>query len=81
MFMKSDMLKSPVYADENASMSTTDVKQQAHALIDSLEDTATWDEVAYHIEVRASIEQGLADVQAGRVHTTEEVRKHFGLDD
>jgi len=46
-----------------------------------LDDTATWDEVAYHMEVRASIEQGLADVKAGRVHTHEEVRKYFGLDD
>jgi predicted transcriptional regulator len=62
-------------------MSTTDVKEQAHALIDSLDDTATWDDVAYHMEVRASIEQGLADSKAGRVYTTEEVRKHFGLDD
>ena len=81
MFIKSDVLKSPGNADENASMSTSDVKQQAHALIDSLEDTATWGEVAYHIEVRASIEQDLADVQAGRVYTTEELRNHFDLDD
>ena len=75
------MLKQPVNTDENTCMSTSDVKQQAHELIDSLDDTATWDEVAYHMEVRASIEQGLADVKAGRVHTQEEVRKHFGLDD
>lgn len=75
------MLKSPVKADDNTDMSTSDIKQQAHELIDSLDDTATWEEVAYHMEVRASIEQGLADVKAGRVHTHEEVRKHFGLDD
>lgn len=75
------MLKSLVKTVENAGMSTSDVKQKAHELIDSLDDTATWDEVAYHMEVRASIEQGLADVKAGRVHTHEEVRKHFGLDD
>ena len=75
------MLKSPVKTDENTNMSTSDVKQQAHELIDSLDDAATWDEVAYRMEVRASIEQGLADVKAGRVHTNEEVRKHFGLDD
>ena len=75
------MLKSPAKADENTCMSTSDVKKQAHELIDSLDDTATWDEVAYRMEVRASIEQGLADVKAGRVHTHEEVRKHFGFDD
>jgi predicted transcriptional regulator len=75
------MLKSPVKTVENIDMPTSDVKQQAHELIDSMDDTATWDEVAYRMEVRASIEQGLADVKAGRVHTHEEVRKHFGLDD
>jgi len=61
-------------------MSTANVKQQAHALIDSLEEDATWDDVAYHMEVRASIERGLDDSKAGRVYTHEEVRKHFGLD-
>ena len=75
------MLKAPVDTDENTRMSTTDVKQQAHALIDNLDDTATWEEVAYHMEARASIEQGLADSKAGRVYTQEEVRKHFSLDD
>jgi len=79
--MNYDNLKVPVDRDENTVMSTTDIKEQAHALIDNLDDTATWDDVAYHMEVRASIEQGLADVEAGRVYTTEEVRKHFGLDD
>ena len=75
------MLKRTVNADENTCMPTSDLKQQAHELIDSLDDSATWDEVAYHMEVRASNEQGLADIKAGRMHTHEEVRKHFGLDE
>lgn len=78
---ESDMLMSPVKTDENSNMSTSDVKQQAHALIDSLDDAVTWDEIVYRMEIRASIEQGVEDVKAGRVYTHEEARKHFGLDD
>ncbi len=40
------------------------LKQQAHALIDNLPETATWDDVAYETELRASIEHGLADAEA-----------------
>ncbi len=40
------------------------LKQQAHALIDDLPDTATWDNVVYEMAVRRSIERGLADADA-----------------
>jgi len=63
------------------STPATNIKQAVHQLVDKLPETATWDDVAYHIEVRASIERGLADVAAGRVYTTEEVYKHFNLDE
>ena len=53
------------------------VKQQAHDLIDQLPDNATWDEIAYRMEVRASIERGLADSEASRVTSQEEVEKRF----
>ena len=53
------------------------VKQQAHDLIDQLPDSATWDEIAYRMEVRASIERGLADSEASRVTSQEEVEKRF----
>ena len=56
------------------------VKQDAHALVDQLAANATWDDLAYTVEVRASIERGLADIKAGRVVTTEELRREFGLD-
>lgn len=46
---------------------TTLLKQQAHALIDSLPESATWDDLAYEAELRASIEHGVADGQAGRI--------------
>lgn len=54
-------------------------KQQAHQLIDDLPDNATWDEISYHMEVRASIERGLADSEAGRVTPQEDVEKRFGI--
>lgn len=60
-------------------MSATNVKQQAHELIDQLPDNATWDEIAYRMEVHASIERGLADSEAGRVTPQEDVEKRFGI--
>lgn len=53
-------------------------KQQAHELLDQLPDNVTWDEIAYRVEVHASIERGLADSDAGRVTSQEDVEKHFG---
>ena len=41
------------------------LKQQAHALVENLPDTATWDDLAYEAELRASIERGLADSESG----------------
>jgi len=39
----------------------------------------SWSELAYHIEVRASVERGIEDAEAGRTFTTEEVKKRLGL--
>lgn len=60
---------------------TLPLKQQAHALIENLPDTATWDDVAYEAELRASIEHGLADAQAGRVIAVEDMMKEFGIEE
>ena len=61
-------------------MTSTNVKQAAHELLERLPETVTWDELAYEMEVRASIERGLADSEAGRVTSHEEVMKQFGLE-
>jgi predicted transcriptional regulator len=55
------------------------LKQQAHALIDGLPETATWDDVVYEMAVRRSIERGLADADAGRLTDVKDVRREFGL--
>lgn len=60
-------------------MQTTNIKSSAHELIDRLPESVSWSELAYHIEVRASIERGLEDAKAGRTYTTEEVKEHLGL--
>lgn len=54
-------------------------KQQAHALIDQLPDTASWDDVVYKMAMRRSIERGLADADAGRLTNVEDLRREFGL--
>lgn len=57
----------------------TNLKQQAHELIDRLPDGATWDDVVYEMAVRRSIERGLADADAGRLTDLKDVRREFGL--
>jgi predicted transcriptional regulator len=62
--------------EERASM-TTEIKSQAHQLINRLPDSATWSDVPYALELRADVEQGLSDANAGRVTTIEEVRQEY----
>lgn len=55
------------------------IKEEAHQLVDRLDDAATWDDLMYQIYVRQSIEAGLADSAAGRTVPVEQVRAQFGL--
>lgn len=57
------------------------LKQKAHALIDQLPETASWDDLAYEMDLRASIERGLADSRAGRVIPVEDLMKEFGIEE
>ena len=43
------------------------IKPEAKRLVEGLPETATWDDLAYEVYVRQSIEAGLADAEAGRV--------------
>ena len=54
-------------------------KQQAHQLIDSLPETANWEDPAEKVETILDIEMGLADSAAGRVTDNAQVRREFGL--
>jgi hypothetical protein len=60
-------------------MSTATIREEARRLVDQLPDDATWEDLLYQIYVRQSIERGLADCQAGRLVSVEEVKRRLGL--
>jgi predicted transcriptional regulator len=60
-------------------MQTESVKEQAYRLLESLPDSATWEDLMYRIYVRQAIEAGLRDSDEGRTVDVREVRKRFGL--
>ena len=49
------------------------VKEEARKLIDSVPDTASWDDIMYEFYVRKKIEFGLKEADAGKVVSQEEV--------
>jgi len=53
------------------------IKEQARALIDKLPDSVSWEDLLYEIYVRQKIAQGLADVDAGRTYSQEEIEREF----
>lgn len=60
-------------------MATLVDKEDIKKMIDALPDGATLEDLAYQIYFRQTIEDGLADADAGRVYDTSEVRAILGL--
>ncbi len=58
-------------------MGKTELKKEVEQLLKDLPDDADWDDLMYKIYVRQSIEQGLKDVEEGRVVSHEEIKKKF----
>lgn len=58
---------------------TESIKDEAHRLVDQLSDTACRDELMEQIWIRQSIEAGIADSEAGRTTSVEEIRDGYGL--
>jgi len=58
---------------------SSDIKSQAHRLIDALPDDATWEDVMYRIYVRQCVDAGIQDAQVAHVVDVEQVRRKFGL--
>lgn len=57
-------------------------KEAARQLIDRLPDQATWDDIMYELYVKEKIEEGLADIEAGRTIPHEQVKAElFGDED
>ncbi|MGI0492140.1 hypothetical protein ACN4EG_10025 [Alkalinema pantanalense CENA528] len=60
-------------------MNTQNVKTIARQLIDQLPENCSWEDLIEQIYVCQAIEAGLADKEAGRTKSVEDVRKMFGL--
>ena len=52
-------------------------KQQVEQILAALPEDATLEDIQYHIYVRQKIEQGLADVEAGRVISHADVKRRL----
>ncbi|MGF1673007.1 MAG: hypothetical protein ACFCUV_04880 [Rivularia sp. (in: cyanobacteria)] len=60
-------------------MEKLNIKEEARKLIDKLPDDSTWDDLMYEIYVRQVVEAGLADSNAGKLISVQDVREKFGL--
>ncbi len=58
-------------------MPATNLRDEAHRLVDQLSADANWDDLLYQIYVRQSIEAGLEDCRAGRLIPVAEVRQRL----
>jgi hypothetical protein len=60
-------------------MASTMTRDQAHKLVDTMAEDATWDDLMQEIYVREAIEEGLADSRAGKTRDVREIRERYGL--
>lgn len=56
---------------------TQTAKQVAKELLDHLPEQASWDDIMYELYVRQKIEQGLKDIEEGRVVSHEEAKRQL----
>lgn len=52
-------------------------KEQVQHILSTLPEDASLEDIQYHIYVRQKIQQGLDDVEAGRVVSHEEVQRRL----
>jgi predicted transcriptional regulator len=58
---------------------STHIKEEALKLIESLPDDTTWEDLTRLMLERQMIEEGIADLEAGRVWTSDEIREKLGM--
>ena len=58
-------------------MQAISIKEEAKRLIDSLPENSSWSDLMYEIYVRREIEAGVADLDAGRYKSHEDVKQLF----
>jgi predicted transcriptional regulator len=49
-------------------------KQAAREILEQLSDQATWDEIMYELYVKQKLEAGLADIEAGRTVSHDQLK-------
>lgn len=55
------------------------VKDQLRTILEELPDDVSFEDAVYQMYIHAKIERGLADVEAGRTVTTDEIKRRFSL--
>jgi len=58
-------------------MEKAELRKEIELMLKDLPNEAGWDDVMYKIYVRQSIEQGLDDVEKGRLVSHEKIKKKF----
>jgi len=58
-------------------MEKAELRKEIEHMLKDLPNEAGWDDVMYKIYVRQSIEQGLDDVEKGRLVSHEKIKKKF----
>lgn len=53
------------------------LKEKAHEIVDRLPEEATWSDLAYEVQIRQKIDEGLRDLDEGRSTPHDEVRERF----
>jgi hypothetical protein len=56
-----------------------DIRTEAHKLVESLPASATWEDLARLVFERQMLEEGIADLDAGRSWTSDQIRAKLGL--
>ena len=55
------------------------VKPPAIKLVEDMPENASVDDLMYRVYVRQKVEAGLADLNAGRKHAHDDIKREFGL--
>lgn len=55
------------------------IKDEARRLVDSLPDDATWDDLLRLIYEQQRVDEGIADLEAGRSWTSDQIREKLNI--
>ena len=58
---------------------STQIKEEAQRIVDSLPENATWGDFARLVLERQRVEEGLADLDAGITWTSDQIRDKLGI--